>query len=48
MQQLYDILIDRLLACLGVPTIDDLIQQNRARWLGHAVRMSNDCLPKQA
>ena len=48
MQQTHHIPNSRLISFLGVPQIEDLIQQNRMRWLGHIARMDNDRMPKQA
>ena len=39
---------DHVMKFLGVPTIEELLHQNRLRWMGHVARMDNSRMPKQA
>ena len=48
MQQTRSITNERMLAFLGVPSIDNILHQNRLRWMGNVARLPEDRLPKQA
>ena len=45
MQQTRSITNERILA-LGVPSIDNILHQNRLRWMGHVARQRIGCLSK--
>ena len=46
-QQTRGITNDQIKQCLGVPSIMQMVHQNRLRWVGHVARMDNDRLPKR-